>query len=140
AAPAPPSEDPRDLRGEGAYVDRYVAQGGRIDEPYELSEDIATKYRDSFQDLMDLLQEASSRFVQDAQGNLHVQITGIDEESIIGSKLHLEAQDIIKSVNGFRVDNPEQAMQLYNTLRHESEFIVVIERNGREVVRYYRVR
>ena len=46
-------------------------------------------------------------------------------------RLGLRRNDLIKAVNGEPINNPAKAMQLYNSLKTESNIAINIERNGR---------
>ncbi len=46
-------------------------------------------------------------------------------------KLGLRRNDLIKAVNGEAVNDPAKAMQLYNSLKTDSNIAINIERNGR---------
>ena len=62
----------------------------------------------------------------------------IDQGSII-EKLGFQPGDVIKEVNGERVDSPEKAIELYEKLKSSSALEILVERDGKETYREYNV-
>ncbi len=120
-----------------------LQQGGRYVNgvyhapPVYLPSSMRRKYS-SFQDLVDLGQTAASVATQ-VDGQDAVQLEWIDERSPIASHLGLQPGDIIVSVNG-RPASREQARQLYEELKNERDFEVLIIRNGQRMTLHYSVR
>ncbi len=56
------------------------------------------------------------------------------------AKIGLRNVDIIKSVNGETLESPEKALQLFQFLKTEDTFRIVLERNGRQMTLTYRLR
>lgn len=50
----------------------------------------------------------------------------------IYERLGIKKNDVIKSVNGEKVDSPAKAMELYNALKSSSNIRIGVERNGRD--------
>ena len=59
---------------------------------------------------------------------------------LIFEKLGIKNGDIIRQVNGVRIESPEQAMGLYHALRSQNDFQIEIERGGRSEALSYSVR
>jgi len=61
-------------------------------------------------------------------------------EGSIYDKIGLKDGDIIYSINGILVDNPEKALQLFQQLRSQTEFQIEIERGGERRTLNYSLR
>ncbi len=57
----------------------------------------------------------------------------------IFTDLGLAVNDVIKEVNGSKVTSPARAMELYNQLRNEGRFEIVVNRDGQDVTMTYTV-
>ena len=66
------------------------------------------------------------------------QITRIKPNSLI-SQMGLRKGDIIKSVNNMTIDNPEQAIEVYQQLQNESSLSIEVERRGRSSTYNYEI-
>lgn len=62
------------------------------------------------------------------------------KEGSLYEKIGLKDGDIIYSINGINVDNPERALQLFQQLRSETEFQIEIERSGEHRTLSYSLR
>lgn len=66
-------------------------------------------------------------------------ITRIQPDSVY-EKLGLEDGDIIKAINGDKLDSPQKGMQLFSTLRDQKRISIDIERNGSRLNYTYDIR
>lgn len=57
----------------------------------------------------------------------------------IYAQLGLQAMDVIMGVNGTPVTNPQQAMEMYNTLRNSPGIEISVERDGRKQDLKYKI-
>ncbi len=55
------------------------------------------------------------------------------------TKLGIQKDDLIKSVNGEPIDSPAKAMELYNKLRNERKIDLEIERRGRVLINNFSI-
>ena len=62
----------------------------------------------------------------------------INQGSVL-EKLGFKIGDVIKEVNGEKVDSPEKAIELYEKLKSSSGVEILVERNGKESYREYNV-
>jgi sulfur carrier protein ThiS len=121
----------------------HLQQGGQYVEgvyqapPVYLPSSMRRKYS-KFQDLVDLGQTASS-FATEVDGQDAVQLEWIDERSPLSSHLGLQPGDVIVSVNG-RPASRQHARQLYEELRHERDFEILVIRNSQRMTLNYSVR
>ena len=53
------------------------------------------------------------------------------EPGSVFTQIGLQTGDVIKGVNGEKVNSPAKAMELYNSLRNEGKIELEIERNGK---------
>lgn len=84
-------------------------------------------------DLPNLLQQATAvpNIVPGSGGEVDgFRMIAIEPDSVF-TQIGLQARDVIKGVNGERVNSPAKAMELYNSLRNEGKIELEIERNGR---------
>jgi len=58
----------------------------------------------------------------------------------IMSKIGIINGDVIKSINGMRIEKPENAYQAYQSLSKESSIIVEVERGGRNITLNYELK
>ncbi len=58
----------------------------------------------------------------------------------IFDKIGLKNGDVIKMVNGMKIQSPQEALELFRQLRDESEFEITIERGNEEKTLYYTLR
>ncbi len=82
--------------------------------------------------LPDLLQQATAvpNIVPGSGGEIDgFKMLGIEPNSVF-NQIGLQVGDVIKGVNGERVNSPAKAMELYNQLRNEGRIEVEIERDG----------
>lgn len=63
----------------------------------------------------------------------------IDKDSVF-EKLGFQKGDIIKGVDGESVTNPEQALELFERLKGESGFKMLVEKEGQEIELEYNVK
>jgi hypothetical protein len=144
-APPPAGEEParqpiEQLRREGeepppTYVPPAPLTPG-VQPTVYIGEDAVEKYQ-HFDDIVDLLSTVSSEDV-DYGGETAVQIGEIPEGHPIATSLGLQPGDIIISVNGLAVSRGA-ARQLYEQLKNQREFTVVIDRAGQRFTVPYRI-
>ena len=83
--------------------------------------------------LPDLLQQATAvpNIVPGSGGEVDgFKMLGVEPNSVF-SQIGIKVGDVIKGVNGERVNSPAKAMELYNQLRNEGRIELEIERDGR---------
>ncbi len=83
--------------------------------------------------LPDLLQQATAvpNIVPGSGGEVDgFKMLGIEANSVF-SQIGLKVGDVLKGVNGEKVNSPAKAMELYNNLRNEGRIELEIERDGR---------
>lgn len=83
--------------------------------------------------LPDLLQQATAvpNIVPGSGGEVDgFKFIGMEPNSVF-SQIGLKVNDVIKGVNGEKVNSPAKAMELYNSLRNEGRIELEIERDGR---------
>ena len=61
------------------------------------------------------------------------------QEGSVFSQLGLERMDVLKGVNGERIDSIQKAMEQYNTLKNSNEIKLLVERNGKTETMTYNV-
>lgn len=61
-----------------------------------------------------------------------IKIAELPEDSFI-SKLEIYRNDIIKEINGIQINDFKTLFSIYNKLRNQSRFEVILERNGAPV-------
>lgn len=62
------------------------------------------------------------------------------EEGSVYSKLGLRKMDVLKSVDGKQISNPQQAMEIYTSLKKPGIHKVEIERDGKTQTMIYSVK
>lgn len=83
--------------------------------------------------LPDLLQQATAvpNIVPGTGGEVDgFKMLGIEPGSVF-SQIGLKVGDVLKGVNGEKVNSPAKAMELYNQLRNEGRIELEVERDGR---------
>jgi len=83
--------------------------------------------------LPDLLQQATAvpNIVPGSGGEVDgFKMLGIEPGSVF-SQIGLKVGDVLKGVNGEKVNSPAKAMELYNNLRNEGRIELEVERDGR---------
>lgn len=84
-------------------------------------------------DLPNLLQQATAvpNIVPGSGGEVDgFKMIAIEPGSVF-TQIGLQTGDVIKGVNGEKVNSPAKAMELYNSLRNEGKIELEVERNGR---------
>lgn len=92
-----------------------------------------TDLNNYLKNLPDLLQQATAvpNIVPGSGGEVDgFKMLGIEPNSVF-SQIGLKVGDVLKGVNGERVNSPAKAMELYNSLRNEGRIELEIERDGR---------
>jgi len=58
----------------------------------------------------------------------------------IYSKIGIQNGDVIKRINGFDLNSPEKALEIYSKLKESSRIDIEVERNGAAVRKTYNVK
>jgi general secretion pathway protein C len=58
----------------------------------------------------------------------------------IYSKIGIQNGDVIKRINGFDLNSPEKALEIYSKLKESSRIDIEVERNGASVRKTYNVK
>lgn len=86
-----------------------------------------------------LMTEARATPVDNGAGGLAgFQITYLKEGSLF-EKIGIEKMDILSRINGYELDSPEKALQLFSKLRFADQFTIDIKRGDRSVTLDYSV-
>jgi hypothetical protein len=103
-------------------------------QPQPVPEVLYRRYQ-SFEATWDLVQEGQGHFVSTSAGATAYQVDGLDSSSILATRIGLVAGDRIISVNGVPVGASLSAGQaMFEQLRGERRFAVLVEREGRPLV------
>jgi hypothetical protein len=95
----------------------------------------------SFQETWDLAQSGGGEFVSTETGDNAYQINWVDPSSMLATKIGLQPGDKVISVNGQAIGtNINAGRALYDQLKNESKFAVLVERGGQKVVLSFFVR
>ena len=95
---------------------------------FEIKKSDLSKYTS---DLSSLLQQASTVPVRGANGEIEgFRFVAIQPGSVF-TQLGLQPGDVLKGVNGEKIDSPAKAMELYNTLKNAASINLQLERDGR---------
>ena len=149
-----------ELPGAGAATDRTSKRGGRAarrtrsrpesieeaeEEPVETGEveqEIIALSQDELQDSMDNLNELLTQVrvrPYFRQGKPEGFIVSQIQPDSVFEKLGLLNGDIIASVNGKQMSSPEEAFQLYNSLKSGSQVSIEITRRGQRKLLTYTI-
>ncbi len=55
------------------------------------------------------------------------------------SAIGMENGDVIQRINGYEINSPEKALELYQKLRESSHMTIELERNGQPVRKEYNI-
>lgn len=103
-------------------------------EPQRVPELTYRRYQ-SFDDAVSAAQSGGGRFVSTAEGKTAYEVSWVDERSDLATRLGLRPGDRVLSVNGHPVGTGVGAAQaLFEQLRAERRFAVLIERGGSPMV------
>jgi general secretion pathway protein C len=58
----------------------------------------------------------------------------------IYTKIGIQNGDVVKRINGFDMNTPEKALEVYSKLRESNRIDIEIERNGTPIRKTYNVR
>ena len=95
----------------------------------------------SFQATWDLAQSGGGEFVTTEKGDNAYQVNWVDPASMLATKIGLQPGDKVVSVNGQPIGTSVAAGRaLYDQLKNESKFAVLVERGGQQVVLSFFVR
>jgi len=112
--------------------------GVRYKQPKRVPEVLYQKYQ-SFEDAWDLVQEGGGEFVETDLGTAY-QVNWVQQSSLLYTKIGLRPGDKVISVNGQPVGQSMAAGRaMYDQMRGESRFAVLVERQGQKVVLSYQV-
>jgi hypothetical protein len=102
--------------------------------PQQVPEVLYRKYQ-SFEETWDLVQQGGGQFVQTNKGETAYQVTWMDENSYLATRIGLRPGDKVISVNGQPIGQSLTAgKSMYEQLKGERRFAVLIERGGQQVV------
>jgi hypothetical protein len=106
--------------------------------PKRMPRILYSKYQ-SFEDSFELAQQGGGEFVTAAGGEDAYQVNWVDPNSMLARRLGLKDGDKIISVNGNPIGNSVAAGKgLYEQLKNETKFAVMVERQGRrELLSFY---
>lgn len=91
-------------------------------------------------DISSVLQQAAMQPVRDANGEIKgYKFLAIQPGSIY-TQLGFQVGDLLKGVNGEKIDSPAKAMELYNALKTSSTIKIQMERDGRDQDNDYTVK
>jgi general secretion pathway protein C len=91
-------------------------------------------------DTASILQQASMIPVHGPSGEIEgFKFIGIQPGSIY-TQLGFQTGDVIKAVNGEKIDSPAKAMELYNALKNSSNINITTSRDGRDQDNSYTVK
>lgn len=103
-------------------------------QPQQVPDILYRKYQ-SFEATWDLVQEGGGSFTTTTDGKTAYQVNWIDEQSYLASRVGLKPGDKVISVNGQPIGTSLGAGKaMYEQLKGERRFAVLIERNGQPVV------
>lgn len=92
------------------------------------------KYQ-SFEDTWNLVQEGGGEFVSSSKGDQAYQVNWLDKNSYLFSRIGLRQGDKVISVNGQPIGSSVGAGKaMYEQLKGEKRFAVLIERDGQQMV------
>jgi hypothetical protein len=103
-------------------------------QPQPVPDVLYRKYQ-SFEDTWNLVQEGGGEFVSTNAGATAYQVNWIDQNSYLATRIGLKPGDKVISVNGQPVGTSLAAGQgMFEQLKGEHRFAVMIERDGRPLV------
>lgn len=103
-------------------------------QPQQVPDILYRKYQ-SFEATWDLVQEGGGSFTTTNDGKQAYQVNWIDEQSYLATRVGLKPGDKVISVNGQPIGTSLGAGKaMYEQLKNERRFAVLIERNGQPVV------
>ncbi len=104
---------------------------------FEIARSDITKYTS---DLSNILQQAAMLPAKGPSGEIEgFRFVNIQPDSIY-TKLGFQIGDVIKGVNGEKVDSPAKALELYNTLKTSNQVKILMDRGGKETEFDYNVK
>src|SRR5688572_3105291 len=108
-----------------------------VPQPVYIPNSMAEKYK-HFEDVVDLGMTAYGEDVTLADGSQAFQLHEIAEDSPLSTRLGFQPGDTIISVNGYPASKGN-ARQLYETLKSDKTFNVVIQRGGQQQTMTYHI-
>lgn len=98
-----------------------------------------TEFNRALGNVAKLMTEARAVPYNDANGKLlGFQIVYLKENSLF-EKIGIEKMDVLSRINGYELDSPEKALQLFSKLRFADQFTIDIKRGDRSVTLDYSV-
>jgi len=95
----------------------------------------------SFEEGFEVAQSGGGQFTTLASGEPAYELTWLDQNSMLAQRLGLQPGDKVISVNGQPVGNsPDAGKALYDQMKGEERFAVLIERQGTRTILSYYVR
>jgi hypothetical protein len=108
--------------------------GVRYSQPQKVPDVLYRKYQ-AFEATWDLVQEGGGSFVNTDDGKTAYQVNWIDEQSYLATRVGLRPGDKVISVNGQPIGTSLGAGKaMYEQLKGEKRFAVLIERGGSPMV------
>lgn len=112
--------------------------GVRYKRPKKVAEVLYQKYQ-SFEDAWNLVQEGGGEFVETDIGTAY-QVNWVQQSSLLYTKIGLRPGDKVISINGQPVGRSMAAGRaMFDQMRGEKRFAVLVERQGQKVVLSYQV-
>lgn len=103
-------------------------------QPQQVPDILYRKYQ-SFDATWNLVQEGGGSFTTTTDGKTAYQVNWVDEQSYLATRIGLKPGDKVISVNGQPIGTSLGAGKaMYEQLKNERRFAVLIERNGQPVV------
>ena len=145
APPAPTdyfNSEPGTSLPPGQVIEGYPwlrkVQGVTYHKPKRMPRILYEKYQ-SFEDSFELAQQGGGEFVSAAGGESAYQVNWVDPNSILARRLGLKDGDKVISVNGNPIGSSMGAGKaLYEQLKNETKFAVLVERQGkRELLSFF---
>lgn len=103
-------------------------------QPQQVPDILYRKYQ-SFEATWDLVQQGGGSFTTTSDGKTAYQVNWLDEQSYLATRLGLKPGDKVISVNGQPLGTSMGAGKaMYEQLKNERRFAVLIERQGQPVV------
>jgi membrane-associated protease RseP (regulator of RpoE activity) len=144
ALPPPPTEYATDYfnasdsaPSSGQVIEGYPwlrqVEGVAYAQPQPVSPLLYRKYQ-TFEDAWNLSQEGFGGFVETEAGTAY-EVQGVDPNSLLATRMGLQPGDRVISINGRPISAGANAgKQLYDQLKDETRFAVLVERNNQQVV------
>lgn len=138
AAASGAPDSPYTPREEMSQPDPSTSYAAGEAAPVFIPQSMAEKFK-HFDDLRELGMTAAGEDYITPSGEQAYLLRGINEDSLLSTRLGFMPGDVIISVNGY-APSRGNARQLYETLRGAKDFTVVVERGGQRQTMQYHIR